>query len=250
MNTLSHKTGTPWAGASVIAHEIGHHVQGHVQNGQPTNPADELKADRYSGFILAKMKATLEEAQAAVNTLNPHDQVNGYYPPKSQRLAAIREGWEQGNQQTDPKAEPVLIPNLSTDEARLTEENFPGVLSSILKSAENNFNSITKSRTHESMLGNTYSCLLSYSNCTFTITKSYMGNGCLITIRDGLDETGARAAAFNYALLASKVSGIPMKGDQYSTLLGSYTIGNITVFASALPPKLTEWVVDCSIRYP
>jgi len=62
MKRVKQQTNTDWAAISILAHEIGHHLSGHTLDDQGTRPNKELEADRFSGFVLAKMSATLEEA--------------------------------------------------------------------------------------------------------------------------------------------------------------------------------------------
>src|SRR5205823_4509479 len=63
INTAAH---TNWAGISILAHEIGHHLNGHTLSDQGSRPDLELEADEFSGFVLRKMGATLHEAQFAM----------------------------------------------------------------------------------------------------------------------------------------------------------------------------------------
>lgn len=83
---------TDWAGLSILAHEIGHHLQGHTLLPGGSRPEIELQADKYSGFILKQMGASLEQAQAAMNALS-HDVGSSTHPGKQARLAAISNGW-------------------------------------------------------------------------------------------------------------------------------------------------------------
>jgi hypothetical protein len=81
-----------WAALSILAHEVGHHLSGHSLISGGSRPELELEADKFSGFILAKLGATLQQAQVAINAL----QLENYsvtHPPKSARLAAIANGW-------------------------------------------------------------------------------------------------------------------------------------------------------------
>jgi len=77
-----------WAPVSIIAHEIGHHIEG-----QPLVAGDwqsgELTADAFSGFILYKFGAKLSEASRAVNTLIRKRDT----PSRDTRLQAVRQGW-------------------------------------------------------------------------------------------------------------------------------------------------------------
>lgn len=99
-------TCTNWSAISILAHEIGHHLLGHTLDPAKVKPGDELACDRYSGFILHAMGATLEETLAAMEVAgDPHG--THRHPPKHARLAAIRQGWEDAHaiaQREEPEA--------------------------------------------------------------------------------------------------------------------------------------------------
>jgi peptidase M48-like protein len=88
---LNNKTATNWAAVSVLAHEIGHHLSGHTLP-KNSSPGNELIADKFSGFILFQMGATLNDAKTALSTIG-HEMDTTKHPPKLARLAAIEEGW-------------------------------------------------------------------------------------------------------------------------------------------------------------
>ncbi|GAB3811136.1 membrane-binding protein [Pontibacter rugosus] len=89
---------TDWGGVSILAHEIGHHLNGHTLSRSGSNPGDELEADEFSGFVLRKMGASLAEAQAAINLLS-EDRTSRTHPGRDYRLAAISKGWKSANDQ-------------------------------------------------------------------------------------------------------------------------------------------------------
>ena len=100
---LKNKTNTDWAAVSALAHEIGHHLSGHTLKNKKNSPGDELAADKFSGFILHQMGATLDEAQTALSSLNyKFDSL--LYPPKSARLLAIESGWNEAKELNNVKA--------------------------------------------------------------------------------------------------------------------------------------------------
>ncbi|WP_298739123.1 M48 family metalloprotease [uncultured Chitinophaga sp.] len=86
-------TNSRWASISILAHEIGHHLNGHTLESTGSRPSIELEADEFSGFVLAKMGASLAEAQLAMNTIASENSVSGTHPVKSARLEAIAVGW-------------------------------------------------------------------------------------------------------------------------------------------------------------
>lgn len=89
---------TDWAGVSIIAHEIGHHLNGHTLSRAGSNPKDELEADEFSGFVLRKMGASLAEAQAAIKLLSD-ERTSSTHPGKQYRLAALSKGWQSAHNQ-------------------------------------------------------------------------------------------------------------------------------------------------------
>lgn len=95
---LERTTGTKWAAVSVLAHEIGHHLQGHTVGGSGSTPAIELEADEFSGFVLRKMGATLAQAQAAMKTL-ASERSSRTHPGQTDRLTSIARGWGRADDQ-------------------------------------------------------------------------------------------------------------------------------------------------------
>ncbi len=92
INAVDDRSGSPWAVYSIMAHEIGHHLQGHTIVPGGSRPPIELEADRFSGFVLAKMGAMLDDAQAAMANLASASG-SSTHPARDRRLAAIAEGW-------------------------------------------------------------------------------------------------------------------------------------------------------------
>ncbi len=63
---IENVTNHDWPAVSILAHEIGHHLAGHTLAEEYVREF-ELEADYFSGFILQKMGASLEESQAVMN---------------------------------------------------------------------------------------------------------------------------------------------------------------------------------------
>lgn len=90
---------TKWAAYGVLAHEIGHHVNGHHfdEESAERRKEMELEADRFLGSALRLLGATKDEAKSAVFTL-----LNGAetatHPPKDARNLAVVNGWNDRNQ--------------------------------------------------------------------------------------------------------------------------------------------------------
>ncbi|RFP66392.1 membrane-binding protein [Hymenobacter lapidiphilus] len=106
---------TDWAGISILAHEMGHHLNGHTLRTGGSNPTDELEADEFSGFVLRKMGASLAQAQAGMAVVSD-EQASPTHPGRRTRLTAIGQGWQRASQQITastrgaaPSAEPAMM---------------------------------------------------------------------------------------------------------------------------------------------
>lgn len=95
MKKANEITNSSWASISILAHEIGHHLQGHTLTSTGSRPPIELEADKFSGFVLARMGATLQDAQTAIQNL-VSDVESATHPKRSDRLNAIAAGFMEG----------------------------------------------------------------------------------------------------------------------------------------------------------
>lgn len=109
MERVKQETNTDWSAVSILAHEIGHHLAGHTLSKDGSRPKTELEADKFSGHVLFKMGAQLEDAKAAMRAV-AGDAGSSTHPPKSARLVAIETGWfdarDQSPQQTAQREQP------------------------------------------------------------------------------------------------------------------------------------------------
>ena len=87
-----------WAAIFILAHEVGHHLNGHTVRGINSRPEIELEADQFAGFALCKMGATLEQAQLAMYILAGQFQ-SKTHPARVERLDAIELGWNKAEAQ-------------------------------------------------------------------------------------------------------------------------------------------------------
>lgn len=106
IEAINNATSTNWAGISILAHEIGHHLNGHTLNRGGSNPSDELEADEFSGFVLRKMGASLQEAQAAMHTISENYETSTH-PARKRRLRAIALGWDNAGEQNIAMKQPA-----------------------------------------------------------------------------------------------------------------------------------------------
>lgn len=137
MRRVKNDTKTDWAAISIMAHEIGHHLNGHTLVPGGSRPKMELEADNFSGFVLYKMGATLNEAETAMNTY-ASEKGSATHPAKRSRLAAIEAGWTKAKDQdtssrkTDKSKENPTKSETSdsarlvgTWEGEITENSYP-----------------------------------------------------------------------------------------------------------------------------
>lgn len=95
VSNLNAVAGSKWAAVSVLAHEVGHHLNGHTLLNTGSQPPLELEADEFSGFVLKKMGATLAQSQAAMKVAAQYKQ-SYTHPAQADRLVAIAKGWNNG----------------------------------------------------------------------------------------------------------------------------------------------------------
>lgn len=94
LENLDTYAATKWASISVLAHEMGHHYYNHVVNGRGSTIPTEIEADGFSGYVMYKIGATLEQSIAAMQAIAT-DRASSTHPAKKDRLAAITKGWNQ-----------------------------------------------------------------------------------------------------------------------------------------------------------
>lgn len=102
MEDVKDKTKSKFGSLSILSHEIGHHLSGHTLTEIGSRPNLELEADRFSGFILAKMGATINEACAAMEIYGS-DLASSTHPNKQTRIAAIVNGWKEASEENQKK---------------------------------------------------------------------------------------------------------------------------------------------------
>ena len=95
MDEIQARTGRYWSLISIMAHEIGHHLAFHLDENIEDHEA-ELEADYFSGYILAKMGATMNDALAAMREL-AGEEATKTHPGKRERLQAIAAGFKNAS---------------------------------------------------------------------------------------------------------------------------------------------------------
>ena len=96
IRSLYNETKNRWVLYAVMAHEIGHYVRGHQHTRVGSNPDIEIEADEYAGEVLAKMGASLDDAQAAFRSDKMRSETATHtHPPVNERLLAVESGWRR-----------------------------------------------------------------------------------------------------------------------------------------------------------
>tara|TARA_B100000787_G_C16179821_1_gene291119 strand:- start:84 stop:1847 length:1764 start_codon:yes stop_codon:yes gene_type:complete len=105
MQNLSYSN--DWNGMFVLAHEVGHHINGHsvdavlsindVVGKVPLSKKriQELEADEFAGFVLGRLGAKLSDATLAVSKTPSGDDSYSTHPTRSKRIAAATRGFKQ-----------------------------------------------------------------------------------------------------------------------------------------------------------
>jgi len=91
---LNNTTNDKWAAITILAHEIGHHLNGHTIRKSGSKPSLELEADEFAGFVLHKLGASLEQAQEVMNYI-AKNKASKTHPASYSRMLAIQNGWNR-----------------------------------------------------------------------------------------------------------------------------------------------------------
>jgi Zn-dependent protease with chaperone function len=97
MQKINDMTKTDWGALSILAHEIGHHLQGHTLKVGGSDYTKEIEADEFSGFVMYQMGASLKQAQTAIWMLTT-DNDSGTHPPRNKRIRAIEKGYKNAEE--------------------------------------------------------------------------------------------------------------------------------------------------------
>ncbi len=94
IDRINELTKDKWAVLTLLAHEIGHHLNGHTIRKTGSTPQLELEADQFAGFVLYKLGASLEQAQEVMRYI-AKTEASKTHPARSSRLQAIATGWNK-----------------------------------------------------------------------------------------------------------------------------------------------------------
>lgn len=117
MNKIYMKSDSYWGYVFVLAHEIGHHLKDHTVDPVLAdlgvgckecefNRNQELESDNFAGFVLAKLGATLEQAQEGIYALHKlsggplnYNDSELSHPNTARRLNAVKIGYLRGEKE-------------------------------------------------------------------------------------------------------------------------------------------------------
>ena len=97
IDKVNKATNDRWASVFILAHEIGHHLNGHTLVRSDNRNGAELEADQFAGFVLHRLGATLQQAQLALYYI-ADTEASKTHPARSDRLLAIEKGWDKANE--------------------------------------------------------------------------------------------------------------------------------------------------------
>jgi tetratricopeptide (TPR) repeat protein len=139
MNSVS--SGNNWGNLFILAHEVGHHVNGHsldlVLYATETVEAEtlaserqqELEADEFAGFVLGKLGASLSETTSVLNSLaNDSDDTYSTHPSKSKRLIAVNAGHKKSLKNVQNNSEISSNEFFSSGLSRAKSKDYKGAI--------------------------------------------------------------------------------------------------------------------------
>jgi len=113
MNSISN--GNNWGNLFILAHEVGHHINGHsldlvlymAEVVEPSTLAlkrkQELEADEFAGFILSKLGGSLQDARTSIiNVSSTGDDSYSTHPSRDKRLSAVEKGFNNAKSSEPP----------------------------------------------------------------------------------------------------------------------------------------------------
>lgn len=100
-----------WAVIFIIAHEIGHHINGHARSsiGGADNRNMELEADRFAGFIFKKLGGNRDDLSKILDqTSFDLFSYNSTHPAKIDRITVAYEGFDNATNEIELEREENL----------------------------------------------------------------------------------------------------------------------------------------------
>ena len=95
-----------WANLFILAHEVGHHINGHTRDfllapvlddqSLADRRKEELEADEFASFIVSKLGASYAQIEETIDLIasNESDQYSTH-PSYDKRIAAVKKGFDR-----------------------------------------------------------------------------------------------------------------------------------------------------------
>ena len=133
MTSLSY--GDEWSNKFILAHEVGHHINGHTVDVLAANSSNkvslstrriqELESDEFAGFVLGRLGASLSDALSGVQSLSDKDDAYSTHPRRSKRIAAIKKGFKESGGYVNPSN--VSVKKGKTVDSKYSNSRFSNV---------------------------------------------------------------------------------------------------------------------------
>ncbi len=124
---IKETTATDWAALTILAHEIGHHLNGHTLSAGGSRPILELQADTFAGHAVERIGGTLDQALAAYQVMPAEG--TDTHPPRSARFEAVTRGWTEASAREPTVPERVSASSSAKDGDALAREILESVRS-------------------------------------------------------------------------------------------------------------------------
>lgn len=133
MTSISY--GDEWSNKFILAHEVGHHINGHTVDVLAANSSNkvslstsriqELESDEFAGFVLGRLGASLDDALSGVQSFSDEDDSYSTHPRRSKRIAAIKKGFKESGGFVNPSS--VSVKKGKTIDSPYSNSQFSGV---------------------------------------------------------------------------------------------------------------------------
>ena len=131
---FSINSGNNWGNLFILAHEVGHHINGHsldlvLYAAEVVEPKtlvnkrqQELEADEFAGFVLAKLGAPLSAVNKVISkSSNNSDDSYSTHPSRNKRLNAVSRGYNKASSTNSKPNKLILFEGVVTTEGAVME---------------------------------------------------------------------------------------------------------------------------------
>jgi len=184
MNSVSSHSN--WGNTFILAHEVGHHINGHtmdavllvndiIDSGSLYDKrTQELEADEFAGFVIAKLGGPLSACTNVITRIsdNTNDELSSH-PSRDKRLAAVNRGYNKANKIALPATlvlydgeplSPKAVSYFKSAESYASKNENYQAISHYLLSAKGGFGfGFFKSAVIKEQLGDTKGAMTDYS---------------------------------------------------------------------------------------